>query len=255
MKPSCPLVTSFITLALSLGTTSCANDSAATPGEDSPTCSGGKCDGPLDLPDSEIAASPCDGVMVDLSGRNNGKVAGRLNDPIANAVLKTGTTCPTTFKEILAKLREADKAQCPDTSQGLSTRIISETAQLTGQSSSMRAVVARQCGERKEHEILFSLFGLQPDAVALPTKAEFMALDTTTGVFNFYEADGTGKISFFGNSQDMLKGKGTGQVRRCAGCHAEGGLVMKEFDSPWLHWEGDKDIPGAQHSWTNSRQI
>jgi hypothetical protein len=110
----------------------------------------------------------------------------------------------------------------------------------------MRAVVTRECAERKEHEVFFSLFGLQPDASALPARAEFIAFDSTAGVFNYYEADGAGKINFFGNSQDMLKGKGTGQVRRCAACHTEGGLVMKEFDSPWLHWEGDKDIPGAK---------
>jgi hypothetical protein len=98
---------------------------------------------------------------------------------------------------------------------------------------------------REEHDFFFSLFGLQPNAAALPPNAEFIAFDRSAGVFNYYEADGTGRINFFGNSNDMLKGKGTGQVRRCAGCHTEGGLVMKELDSPWLHWEGDKDIPGA----------
>jgi hypothetical protein len=241
-----PILATLGAVALGLLSTACASDDASTPEEELPTCDSGKCDGPLDLPDSEIAATPCDGVMVDLSGRKNRKVAGRLNDPIANAVLKAGTSCPTTFTAILAKLREADKAKCPDTSQGLSTRMISETAQLTGQASSMRAVLTRECAERKEHEVFFSLFGLQPSDSALPPNAEFIAFDSTAGVFNYYEADGTGKINFFGNSKDMLKGKGTGQVRRCAGCHTEGGLVMKEFDSPWLHWEGDKDIPGAR---------
>jgi hypothetical protein len=218
----------------------CVNDEQE-PIDDAPICESGKCDGPLDLPDSQIAATPCDGVMVDLSGRNNKKIAGRLNDPIANAVLKAGTKCPTTFKDILGKLREADKAKCPDTSQGLTTRFVSDAGQLTGQPSSMRAVVTRRCGERQEHEVLFSLFGLQSTATALPSRAEFIAFDSSEGVFNYYEADGAGKINFFGNSKDMLKGTGTGQgasqIRRCAACHTEGGLVMKEFDSPWLHWE------------------
>jgi hypothetical protein len=246
MKTIKPIVATLGALTISLFTHACASDDPAIPEEELPTCDGGKCDGPLDVPDSEVAASPCDGVMVDLSGRKNKKVAGRLNDPIANAVLKVGAKCPTTYKDILAKLREADKAKCPDTSAGLSTRLISETAQLTGQPSLMRGVVTRACGDRKEEDLFFSLFGLQPNAAALPPNAEFIAFDSTAGVFNYYEADGTGKINFFGNSKDMLKGKGTGQVRRCAACHTEGGLVMKEFDSPWLHWEGDADIPGAK---------
>jgi hypothetical protein len=235
--------------ALTLSLVGCASDDKPID-QEVPGCEGGKCDGPLDVPDSEVAATPCDSVMVDKSGRNHRKVAGRLSDPIANAVLKSGTTCPTTFKEILAKLREADKAKCPNTSQGLATRLISESGQLTGKPSSMRAVVTRQCAERKTHEVFFSLFGLQPTDIELPQRVEFIALDSTAGVFNYYEADGAGKINFFGNSQDMLKGTGAGtgagQVRRCAGCHTEGGLVMKEFDTPWLHWEGNFDIPGAE---------
>jgi hypothetical protein len=244
MKTIKPIVATLGALTLSLFTNACASDDPP-PEEDVPSCDGGKCDG-LDLPETAIAATPCDGIMIDKSGRNAKKVAGRLNDPIANAVFKKGTSCPTTYKEILAKLREADKAKCPDTSQGLSTRLISETGQLTGQPSLMRGVVTRECGPRKEHEIFFSLFGLQPNASSLPPNVEIIALDKSAGVFNYYEADGSGKINFFGNSKDMLKGPASGDVRRCANCHVEGGLVMKEFDSPWLHWEGDADIPGAQ---------
>ena len=29
-------------------------------------------------------------------------------------------------------------------------------------------------------------------------------------------------------------------------CHTAGGLVMKELDTPWLHWEGHHDTPGAK---------
>jgi hypothetical protein len=244
MKTIKPIVATLGALTLSLFTNACASDDPP-PEEEIPSCDGGKCDG-LDLPETAIAATPCDGIMIDKSGRNAKKVAGRLNDPIANAVFKKGTSCPTTYKEILAKLREADKAKCPDTSQGLSTRLISETGQLTGQPSLMRGVVTRECGPRKEHELFFSLFGLRPNASSLPPNVEIIALDKSAGVFNYYEADGNGKINFFGNSKDMLKGPASGDVRRCANCHVEGGLVMKELDSPWLHWEGDADIPGAQ---------
>ncbi|MEN8197013.1 MAG: hypothetical protein ABFS30_10945, partial [Pseudomonadota bacterium] len=51
-------------------------------------------------------------------------------------------------------------------------------------------------------------------------------------------------INFFGTSADMLEGKGTGDTRRCAACHVGGGLIMKELDAPWLHWEGDTTTPG-----------
>jgi hypothetical protein len=72
MKLSNPIATSVVTFALTLVTNSCANHSQATPGEELPTCEG-KCDGPIDPPASEIAASPCDGIIVDLFGRNNSK--------------------------------------------------------------------------------------------------------------------------------------------------------------------------------------
>jgi hypothetical protein len=207
-------------------------------------CDGAKCDGPLDVPDSQVPSTPCDGVMVDMSGRSNKKIAGRLNDAISNLVLKTGTGCPTTYQTIIAKLREADKAKCPDPVQGQKTRFVSETAQLLGKPSGMRAVVTRTCDGRAEHDIMFSLFGLSPDMPALPSSVEFISFDKTAGVFNYYEATG-GKINFFGNSKDMLKGPLPGGKARCAGCHTEGGLVMKELDTPWTHWEGDTTTPGA----------
>src|SRR5262245_60077697 len=47
-----------------------------------PDCCDGSCD-ELDKPDSEIPDSPCDGTLVDKSGRDHQKVAGRLNDPLA----------------------------------------------------------------------------------------------------------------------------------------------------------------------------
>jgi hypothetical protein len=245
MKTIKPIVATLGALTLSLFTHACASDDPP-PGDELPTCDGGKCDG-LDLPETAIAATPCDGIMIDKSGRNAKKVAGRLNDPIANAVFKKGEVCPTTYKDILAKLREADKAKCPDPTQGLSTRFVSETGQLTLAPSVMRGVVTRACGPRQEHELFFSLFGLQPNASSLPPNVEIIALDKSAGVYNYYEADGKGKINFFGNSKDMLKGPASGDVRRCANCHTEGGLVMKELDSPWLHWDGDAtQIPGTE---------
>ena len=40
-------------------------------------------------------------------------------------------------------------------------------------------------------------------------------------------------------------GPGASGDRRCAACHTGGGLIMKELDTPWVHWEGHMDTPGA----------
>ena len=112
----------------------CSSDSKTPTSE---SCRGDKCDD-LDLPDAEIAASPCDGFMLDASGRNNRKVAGRLNDPLANLVFKAGDDCPRSFADIMAKLRLTDKEGCPDEESGINTRVVSETAQALDMPTSYR---------------------------------------------------------------------------------------------------------------------
>jgi hypothetical protein len=203
-------------------------------------CSEGRCD------DSQVPTSPCDGLLVDHSGAGNQKVAGRLNDPFALLALRTGDSCPTTFQEMMAKLRETDAIGCEgDDRAGIETRVVSETAQAMGRPTSYRAVTTRACGGRASDGIIFSLFGLEAGAPTLPPNVEIIAFDERAGVFNYYETDGE-TLSFFGNSKDMLKGPGAGEDRRCAGCHTGGGLIMKELDTPWLHWEGHMDTPGAR---------
>ncbi len=215
----------------------------AAPGSDDDVeCTDGRCD---DRPDSEIPASPCDGIMIDKSGRDNKKVAGRLSDPIANLVFRTGDSCPKTFQDIMAKLRETDKEGCPNEEDGISTRVISETAQAAGAPTSYRAVTTRRCGNRSTDGIVFSLFGLQAGSATLPKAVEMIGFDETNGVFNYYETDGN-EINFFGSSKDMLTGTGSNGDKRCAACHTGGGLIMKELDTPWLHWEGHMDTPGAR---------
>ncbi len=216
----------------------------ATPIEDGRDCATGKCDDP---PDSEIEDTPCDGVMIDESGKDHQKVAGRLNDPIAKLVFRNGDSCPTTFQDIMQKLRETDKEGCPNENDGIETRLISETAQATGTPTSYRAVTTRRCGGRGTEGIVFSLFGLRAGQTTLPAGVEMIGFDETAGVFNYYETDGQGAINFFGSSKDFVEqGAGSGQIRRCAACHTGGGLVMKELDTPWLHWEGHENTPGAQ---------
>jgi hypothetical protein len=208
--------------------------------EDGQDCSNGHCDDP---PDSEVPASPCDGIIVDESGAGHQKVIGRNGDPLAKLAW-SGEGCPTNFQDIMAKLRQTDTEGCPGETDGLSTRLISETAQATGTPTSYRAVTTRRCGNRGTEGIVFSLFGLRAGQTQMPAGVEMIAFDETAGVFNYYETDGR-TLNFFGSSKDMLQGA-DGQVRRCAACHTGGGLIMKELDTPWLHWEGHENTPGAQ---------
>ena len=213
--------------------------SCAAPIEGDDDCSEGKCD---DVPDSEVPASPCDGKIEDVSGANHSKVIGRNNDPLAKLAFM-GEGCPTSFEDIMAKLRQTDKEGCAGEKDGISTRLVSETAQASGQAGGFRSVTTRRCNGRGTEGIVFSLFGLS--ASALPGSVEMISFDETAGVFNFYDSDGD-KMKFFGSSKDMLKGAGGGDIRRCANCHTGGGLVMKELDTPWMHWEGHENSPGSQ---------
>jgi hypothetical protein len=235
MKPTA-LALSFV---CSLSLIGCAAE-GGDPGETD--CDGDKCDD-LDKPDSAIPDSPCDGIMVDKSGRNHEKVAGRLHDPLAQFVLQAGDDCPVTFQDIVAKLQANDNQDCSNTN-GMLSRAISETAQITAKATSYRTVTSRTCGGRDNHGLLFSLFGVTSTTKTLPKNVEMIAFDATAGVFNYYETDGQ-TLNFFGNSPDMLKGKGEDDDRRCAGCHVGGGLIMKELRAPWLHWEGDTTTPGV----------
>ena len=120
---------------------------------------------------------------------------------------------------------------------------------------SYRAVISRACGGREEHELLLSSFGISPNAAALPGEVEAIGADPDSHTFNFYARE-EGKWKFFGNSLDLISdgyeckdGACTPKVareRRCASCHVSGGLVMKELNTPWVHWEGDTTTPGAK---------
>jgi hypothetical protein len=212
------------------------------PGEDpaDPMCSGEKCD---DI-DTPAATTACDAKFVDLSGRSTKVKPGSLNDPIARTVFKTGDTCPLSFPEVIAKMRETDKKGCEaGAGAGMKTRLVSERSQVLGKPDSYRAVTSRECDGRRAHALLFSSFGLTPDGGA-PEDIEIIALDEARGVFNYYVIE-NGKWNYHGDSNDMLNGPADDGKRRCAGCHVGGGLVMKELESPWMHWEGDTTTPGA----------
>jgi hypothetical protein len=137
-----------------------------------------------------------------------------LRDPVANLILKQGS-CPLTLSEIQAKLAQTDPCSGQ---QGNVSQFVSDRAALLERPDTYRAVIARPCQQRADHELLMSVFGIRthtgptgsiddvqvPENTVeligeqLPTKDE--SGDPNTGVFNFYAREG-GQWRFFGSSR------------------------------------------------------
>jgi hypothetical protein len=225
--------------------------------------------------DQNVTSGACAVIAVKDGHQLTADELVKLNDPIANLILQ-GEGCPTTFAEIQAKLAKNDP--CATNEEGLTTRLVTDRAQLLEHPDSYRAVVKRACQKRTDHELFMSIFGIgtQSDAtgkvtdVRLPQATlELIGEQKTTagtdgtgqpkvtsGVFNFYAREDN-QWKFFGSSTDFLSQgyecnadgacipKAATQ-QRCASCHVGGGLVMKELESPWVSWEGDRITPGAK---------
>ena len=183
------------------------------------------------------------GAELDLSQRT---------DVLAELVLKKGDSCPTSFAAVMEKLRETDTEGCSTDNRkaGISSMVVSETAQLLDEPTNYRIVTTRRCGDRKQEDLFFSLFGVgavekdeegKVTASDLPAAAEVMAWDEARQEYAYYEITGRGKWEFFGTSSDIING----EAGRCQGCHTGGGPIMKELDTPWMHWEGHEPVPGA----------
>jgi hypothetical protein len=86
--------------------------------------------------------------------------------------------------------------------------------------------------------MVFSLFGANTNSLGSPP--EVIAFDAEAGVFNYYASTGNG-WEFHGNSMHAIQGG-----NRCGNCHDGGTLIMKELDSPWVHWEHFDDISGSK---------
>ena len=182
-----------------------------------------------------------------------------LKDPVGQLVIQGTGGCPTTLDEITAKLRKTDAVNCKDDPKlppaGTATRFVSETSQVLKKADSYRTVISRTCNNRSNHELMMSVFGLSATATKVPQDLEMIGFDKTAGVFNYYARE-EGAWRFFGSSKDLIaEGYNCNNVgscvpkaaskTRCAGCHLGGGLIIKEFDSPWVHWEHFTDTPGV----------
>jgi hypothetical protein len=203
--------------------------------------------GPGGKGDDLNAGGICAGKIIDKTVGDDGEalidLEGRT-DLFAQLVLKSAGSaddCPTSYAEIMAKLRELDKENCAAAEDGIRTAVVSETSQVMGKADSYRTVTTRQCGDRQAHELLFSLFGLRSTTTELPDDVEIMSFDRANKSYAYYAIEG-GELHFFGTSVEMIKHEGAG---RCVNCHPGGGVNMKELAAPWLHWEGDTTTPGA----------
>ncbi len=180
--------------------------------------------------------------VVDRSGRDpDPAFLEGLKDPFAVGVLKRPGECPRSLSEMVAKLRLEDDDRCEDDPRtGMLGRVVSERAQLLEEPDNMRAVVSRQCGQRLAYELLFTVPGIDAANPELPEGGtQVIAFDRRSGAFNFYALEGTGtqaQWAFHGNSFDQID-PALRETSTCASCHADGGLAMREIDSPWVHWE------------------
>jgi hypothetical protein len=178
-------------------------------------------------------------------------------DPIAQKIL-LGGGCPTKLDEITTKLSANDNKNCQGGNDGLSTRLVNDTAFLTGKDDgSYRGVVTRDCDGRGQSELFMSIFGISPNANSLPQEqTEMVGFDKTAGVFNFYVRESKeNRFVFMGSSEDAIK-QGykcddngacepvAAKDARCWACHEGGGLNMKELHSPWDSWNLNNQMPG-----------
>jgi hypothetical protein len=178
------------------------------------------------------------GLINDASGtRRTAKSISQNGDPIARLVLNSGNKCAATLTDTINTIRQAEASAC-DPNSGFQMGLVSETAQLTGvDDASYRGVIVRGCGQRPVNKLFFSPLDSFSAGKKIPVDSEIIAFDDSAGVFNYYALEG-GQWNFHGNSIDMLQGPASGGKRRCAACHTGGGLIMKEFHSPWVNWDG-----------------
>ena len=217
--------------------------------------------------DQELIAGTCKVTIQKTGKAMTATQMKALKDPVAELVLLAAGGCPTSFDEIQAKLRKTDTVNCKNDPAappaGTATRFVTERGQVLKRADSFRAVVSRSCNGRSNHELLMSLFGIGADPAKLPQDVELIGFDKTAGVFNYYARE-ENKWTFFGSSKDLI-GDGyncdsvgacvpkAASKTRCASCHLGGGLIIKEFDSPWVHWEHNTTTVGAQELLTKHK--
>ncbi len=191
--------------------------------------SGGKAD---DLDPAEFGCKAVEGIALEALVE--------VDDPIAAFLIKGARGCAADYREMVTMLASVDPQGC-EPGRDLITRVVSDDARIDPNPDNYRTVTSRTCGSRPPHALLFTLLNLKRDEdLGRRTFVEMQALDRNTGLYDFWVFTG-GRFQFKGNS--LAAAAGTSD---CGRCHRDGGVLMKELDDPWLHWESaDNPLPGA----------
>lgn len=250
-----------------LGFVACGGDSAEGPAE-SGSCNGGKCDEADSEGEGEALRCADPTVLLDLSGKEL-KVEDMLanGDAVAQLVLNQDGACALSVADMAKVLASS----CTDHRSAL----VSERAQRLGTFTDYRSVTMLDCDQGSVF-LHYPILARELGAGSLSEHLEevqpaIIAEDKVSGVFNYYQAT-EADIRFFGNSLDMLEGTDLealepieGQEedfkisfdvdRSCASCHPAGGLLMKELDAPWVHWEPDFTSPKSSELISSAAEI
>lgn len=163
-----------------------------------------------------------------------------IDDPIAAFLVKRGTGCAADYRELVAQLAEIDPEGC-NGDAGLVTRLVSDDARIDPNANNYRTVTTRNCGSRPPLALMWTLLSVRPsEDMGRRTFVEMQALDATTGLYDYWVFEG-GRYRFVGNSLQARD-----RSIECGNCHRDGGVLMKELDDPWIHWEAEgRSLPGA----------
>ncbi|MBK8235688.1 MAG: hypothetical protein IPK74_09050 [Deltaproteobacteria bacterium] len=163
-----------------------------------------------------------------------------VDDPIAAFLIKGARGCAADYREMVAMLAAVDPEGC-EPGRELITRFVSDDARIDPNPDNYRTVTSRACGSRPPHALLFTLLAVKPgEDLGRRTFIEMQALDRRTGLYDYWVFS-SGRFEFKGDSLAAAAG-----TSNCGRCHRDGGVLMKELDDPWLHWESSgKPLPGV----------
>ena len=190
------------------------------------------------------------------------------NDRVADVLKKSPDKVPGTYPEV-EKLFGIGRACARQDSKEIFV-VEEPSSRATGEQESTsqvlpRAVITGCNTDRQDPESVRQSFSLMVALVSSPDAphaaegdpmvlepVEVMALDTKTGLYNFYvfESNGSGKpgtvTRIMRDATDRvlelekLPGKAAtkrvSEDRRCFNCHVAGGPLMNEMTEPWTNW-------------------
>lgn len=234
-QPTIPCQTSAIhwSLCVALLTAACGAEADGA-GDQGAAEGGGKAD---DIDPADFACTNVSGITLEALAA--------IDDPIAAFLIKRGEGCAPDYRALVEQLRTVDPDGCV-AGRDLTTRIVSDDARIDPQPDNYRTVTTRACGSREPHALMWTLLSVNPtEDMGRRTFVEMQALDRTTGLYDYWVFSG-GRYRFEGNSLQAAAGSIS-----CGGCHRDGGVLMKELDDPWIHWESEgSPLPGVDALFT-----